>query len=87
MYRLKVPLTALFVVLVLVDIVGGFHLWESGWPKRVTFTSDQPGLEQVHVAHIPFTGVDWLILVLVISIHAVLFYLVWKAWRSRPVRL
>jgi hypothetical protein len=87
MYRLKVPLTTFVVIFVLVDMVGGFHMWESGWPKRITFTSDQPGIGQVHVARIPFTGFDWLILVLVISIHAVLFYLVWKGWRSQSVRL
>jgi hypothetical protein len=85
MRRLKVPLTALLIVFVLVDVVVGYRLWDSGWPKRVGLTADQKGIEHVQVVTIPFTGPDWLILALVVGIHAVLFYLVWKAWHSSPV--
>jgi hypothetical protein len=86
MRRLKMPLTALLIVFVLVDLVIGYRLWDSGWPKRIGLTADQKGIEQVHVMPIPFTGSDWLILVLVIGVHAVLFYLIWKAWHSSHVR-
>ena len=86
MYRLKTLLTALLVVFVLVDIVGGYHLWDSGWPKRVSVTSDQTGVALVHVVPIPFTGIDWLILAFAVGFHAVLFCLVWKAWHASPVR-
>ena len=51
MYRLKTLLTALLVVFVLVDIVGGYHLWDSGWPKRVSVTSDQTGVALAQLPH------------------------------------
>jgi hypothetical protein len=82
---MKVTLGALGIVLVLVDVVVGYRLWNYGWPKRVTLTSVKPDVERIDVLRIPFTGFDWLILVLVLGFHAVLFYLVWKAWHSSPV--
>jgi hypothetical protein len=86
MRRLKMPLTVLLSVIVLMDVIVGYRLWDSGWPKHINLTSDQKGIEQVQVTPIPFTGADWLILVLVISVHAVLFFLAWKAWHASPVR-
>jgi hypothetical protein len=82
MRRLKVPLVFLFGVLLLIDIIFAYRLWDSGWPRRIDLTGDQNAIMHVHVVMIPFTGLDWLILALVIAVHAVLFYLVWKAWRS-----
>ena len=87
MRRLKVPLTAILLVIVLVDLVVGYHLWDSGWPKRVTSNADEAGVVHFHAAPIPFTAVDWLILVLVVGVHAGLLALVWRAWRARPVRV
>jgi hypothetical protein len=86
MRRLKAPLTALFVLFVLIDAVVGFRLFSSGWPKQVSLSDVKPGGAEVQVASIPFTGSDWLMLVGVIVVHAVLVYLVWKAWHSSPVR-
>ena len=86
MYRSRVRLTVLFIVVFLVDVVGGYRLWNSGWPKRISLTSDQTGIERVHVVPIPFIGFDWFILVLVIGAHGLLCYLLWKAWHSSPVR-
>jgi hypothetical protein len=86
MRYLKVPLTASLIVVVLMDGVVGYRLWDSGWPKRIGLTSDQKGIEQVQVMPVPFTGLDWLILVTVIGVHVVLFYLVWRAWHSSRVR-
>lgn len=86
MRRLKVPITALLLLFMLFDGVVGFRLWDSGWPKRISLTSDQKGIEQIHVAPIPFTGTDWFIFVLVIGVHVLLLYLVWKAWHASTVR-
>jgi hypothetical protein len=85
MERLRAPLTALLTVVILVDAVIGYRLWASGWPKRVYLTSDQPGMEQIHVVPLHFAG-SWLILVLLIGLHGVLLYLVWKAWHVERVR-
>ena len=84
MRRLKAPLTALLALVVLIDAVVGFHLFSSGWPRRVSLSDVKPGSAEIQVASIPFTGSDWMILVGVIAIHAVLLYLVWKAWHSSP---
>ena len=87
MRRLKVPLSVLFVLLVLVDAVVAFHVWKSGWPKRVSLSDVGPGVAQIQVAPIPFTGSDWLILAVVIAFHTVISYATWKAWRSGAVRV
>jgi hypothetical protein len=87
MRRLKGPLTALLVLVVLIDVVVGFRLLVSGWPKRVGLASVEKGVEQVQVTPIPFTGADWLVLLLVISVHAMVLYLTWKAWHSSSVRV
>lgn len=86
MRRLKGPLTALFVVFVLIDAVVGFRLFSSGWPKHVSLSDVKPGAAEVQVAPIPFAGSDWLILVAVIVVHGVLVYLLWRAWHSSAVR-
>ncbi len=87
MHRLKVPLTVLLIVVVLADVVVGYRLWESGWPKSISLTSSREGVERVEVIPILFTASDWLILGLVVGIHGVLFYTVWRAWHSSPIRV
>jgi hypothetical protein len=32
---LRLVLVALLLLIALVDVVAGYHLWYSGWPKRV----------------------------------------------------
>lgn len=86
MRRLKMLFTTLLSVFIAVDLVIGYRLWDSGWPKRTSLTADQKGIEHVQVMPIPFTGLDWLIFVLAIGVHAVLFYLLWKAWHPSPAR-
>jgi hypothetical protein len=86
MHRLRLPLTAFLVVVALIDIGGVSHLWRSGWPKRVSLESVQPGVARIETTSIPFTGVDWLILALLIIFHIALFYLLWRAWRHSPIR-
>ena len=86
MRRLKAPLTALLALFVLIDAVVGFRLLSSGWPKRVSLSAVKPGSAEIQVVPIPFTGSDWMILVGVVAVHAVLVYVVWKAWHSSPVR-
>lgn len=78
---------AVLVVLILTDALVGYRLWESGWPKHVILSSGPSGVEHVRVTQIPFTGTDWIILAVVIAIHAFLGYLVWKAWRSSPIQV
>jgi len=87
MRRFRIPLTVVLGLLLLVDLIVGYRLWESGWPKSIVLTSPREGVEQVQVVRVPFTGTDWLVLILLIGTHALMVYLVWKAWRSAPVRL
>lgn len=87
MRRLKVPLTMLLTLFVAADVIVVYKLWQSGWPKRIGLTAVQNGIEEVQVMRIPFTGSDWFILVLVIAVHAFLCFMVWRAWRSAPVRV
>lgn len=87
MRRFRSLLTAILGLLMAIDTIIGYRLWESGWPKHIALTSPQEGVEQVQVFAVPFTGSDWVILILLIGVHAVLCYLVWKAWRSDPVRV
>jgi hypothetical protein len=86
MRSLRFPLTALFLVLVLVDVVVGYKLWAFGWPTQINLTSSQTGVERAHVTAIPFTGSDYLIVALIIAVHAVLLYTMWKAWHPFSVR-
>jgi hypothetical protein len=58
----------------------GYRLWDSGWPKRVAIMGDTSGGAHIQVAPIPFTAVDGCVLVVVVTIHAALVYLVWRAW-------
>jgi hypothetical protein len=85
MHRLKIPLTALLLMFALVDSIVGYRLFNSGWPKSIALTSAPMGTEQVHVLPIPFTNLDWAVLVLVFGIHVLLLYMLWKAWRSSPL--
>ena len=87
MRRLKVPLTMLLALFVAADLIVACKLWQSGWPKRIGLTAVQKGIEEVQVMRGPFTGSDWFILVLVIAVHAFLCFLVWRVWRSTPVRV
>ena len=86
MRRLRVPLTAMLGLGVAVDAIVGYRLWDSGWPKNIGLSSHQDGGLQVQVTAVPFTGTDWLILILLVGLHALLGYLVWRAWRSNTVR-
>ena len=85
MRRLKVPLTAILTMFVLIDLLVGYRLWDSGWPKRVHWTDAQNSIVYLAVERIPFTGIDWLILVLGVGVQVLLFYLVRKAWRASPM--
>jgi hypothetical protein len=87
MRRFRILLTVILGILVAIDAIVGYRLWESGWPKHIGLTSPQKGVEQVRVTAVPFTGPDWVILILLIGVHALLFCLVRKAWRSGPVRV
>lgn len=87
MRRFRILLTAILGLLIAIDAVARYRLWESGWPKSIALTSPRKGVEQVQVIPVPFTGNDWLILILLIGVHALLFYLVWRAWRSAPIHV
>lgn len=82
MARLKFPLTFALALFLLIDIVVALRLASSGWPKEIALSSPQPGVEQVRVIAIPFTGTDWWILALAGIVHAALAILIWKAWRT-----
>jgi hypothetical protein len=86
MRRLKAPLTVIVFLLILVDAIAGFRIRQAGWPKRVSLSDVKPGVVKIHVVPIPFTASDGLILAATIAFHAILFYLVWKAWHASPAR-
>jgi len=86
MWRFRALFTALLGLLLLFDGVTAFRLWWYGLPKNISM-SGEGETGRLLVESVPFTGLDWLVLLLVIGLHAVLFYGVWKAWRSKPVRV
>ena len=65
MTRFKLPLTLALALFLVVDLLVALRLWRSGWPKEIALSSPQPGVEQVSVMAIQFTGTDWLILAVV----------------------
>ena len=82
MSRFRVPMTAVLIVFLLVDILVGYRIWDTGWPKHVSFASTREGFGQVQVVPIAFTSTDWLIVIVTIAVQALLVRMVWKAWRS-----
>ena len=91
MRRFRIAFTVILGVVVAIDAIVGYRLWASGWPKLIALTSPQEGVERVQVIALPFTGADWLVLILflilLIGFHVLLCYFVWRAWRSSPVRV
>jgi hypothetical protein len=82
---LRIPLTAIAALLIAFDLLMVYRVSSTGWPKHLSGTIDG-GVAKIRVTPIPFTGSDWLILAVVIAVHAALFYVVWKSWHSTPVR-
>jgi hypothetical protein len=81
MRRFRALFTVLLGLLLLFDGVMAFRIWWYGL-KYVSVTDGRVSVESV-----PFNGVDLLVLLLLVGIHAALIYSVWKAWRSAPVRV
>lgn len=86
MRRFRVLLTAILGLLLLFDGVTAFRLWWYGLPKSLSMTGEGES-RRLLVESVPFTVSDWIILLLLIGVHALLFYLVRKAWRSGQVRV
>jgi len=76
-------------VLLLIDLVVVFKLYENGWPKRITAANVGPGTVSVKVAPIPFSILDWWILAAFIGLQLLLIYLAWRlrAGRRRAATL
>ncbi len=81
MRKFRALLTVLLGLLLLFDGVTAFRVWWYGL-KYVSISDGRLSVESV-----PFTGTDWVVLLLLVSLHAALIYAVWKAWRSAPVRV
>lgn len=57
MRRFRSLLTAILGLLIVIDAIMGYRLWESGWPKQIGLTSPEVGVEQVQViADEPFSA-------------------------------
>ncbi|MBI4905286.1 MAG: hypothetical protein HY820_16755 [Acidobacteria bacterium] len=81
MRRFRALFTVLLGLLLLFDGVTAFRVWWYGL-KYVSIMDGRLSVESV-----PFTGTDWVVLLLLVSLHAALIYAVWKAWHSGPVRV
>lgn len=81
MRRFRTAFAVLLGLLLLFDGVMAFRIWWYG--LKYICVTDGP----VSVESAPFTGVDLLVLLLLVAIHAALMYGVWKARRSAPVRV
>jgi hypothetical protein len=77
-----VPLTGLFIILVFVDSVVAYRVFNSGWPSTISLAPTPDGAEQVQVHPIPLTSATWFFLAFAIAIHVLLLYFIWKAWKS-----
>ncbi|MCW5983568.1 MAG: hypothetical protein KIT09_36090 [Bryobacteraceae bacterium] len=87
MRRFRLSLTALLLVLVLIEALIGYRLWDSGWPSNVSVSAGGDGSEIVQVERLRFGALDWFVVALLIAGHALLAYMVWRAWRADRVRL
>ena len=85
MRRFRALFTVLLGLLLLFDGVTAFRVWWYGL-KYVSMTGEGES-RHLSVESIPFTGTDWLILLLLIGLHAAFIHVVWKAWRPAPVRV
>ena len=81
MRRFRVFITLLLVLLLMFDVVTAFRVWWYGL-QSVSITDGR-----VTVDSVPFTATDSLILLLLVGLHGVLAFAVWKAWRSAPIRV
>lgn len=81
MRRFSVFLTLLLVLLLMFDGVIAFRIWSYGL-QTVSITNGRVTVESV-----PFTATDSLILLLLASLHGVLVFAVWKAWRPARIRV
>ena len=86
MRRFRALLSAFLGLLLLLDGVTAFKLWSNGLPKRISMTAEGESA-RVLVESVSLTGSDWIILLLLVGVHALLSYLVWTAWRSSSVRV
>ena len=70
---LKAPLAVAAGLVVSVDLVVMFRLYLNGYPTY---------LDRNLIAHkIPFTAIDWLILIAIFAFQAGLFFLVRWSWK------
>jgi hypothetical protein len=84
--RFRGILTTFLVLLMLFDSVIASQLRSHGLPTRMSLIDKGEGVMEVLVQPVPFSGLDWVILLALIGVHALLSYLVWTAWRGSRVR-
>jgi hypothetical protein len=85
MSRFRVLFTAFLGLLLLFDGVTAFRVWWYGVPKNMSMTGAGE-TRRLLIESIPFDASDWCTLILLVSVHALVFYVVWKAWRSSSAR-
>jgi hypothetical protein len=85
--RFRGILTTFLGLLLLLDSVTAFKFWSNGPPTRMSLIDKGGGVMEVFVEPVPFGRFDWIILLALIGVHAVLSYLVWTAWRGSNVRM
>jgi hypothetical protein len=81
---IKIVVNIGLAILLLFDIVLGFHLYAAGgWPKTVVFLEIKPGMEVARVSRVPFTVTDFCVLTALAGVHVLLIHLAWRFWKPR----
>jgi hypothetical protein len=73
-------ITAAAILVVVFDLLVAARLYLNGYPKRLEIAD---GIFTVRP--IPFTGIDWLVSLIIFSVQAALFHQLWRSWRRPPV--
>jgi hypothetical protein len=85
MRSLKFAFSAILVLLLLTDAVVVYRIRIYGWPQNITLTG-VGGIEHVRVSPVKFTSIDCLWMLMIVVVHVLFIYLVWRSWRPSPIR-
>jgi hypothetical protein len=85
MRMIRVSATILGLPLLAFDALLALWLWRYGQPKDLSISSEKAGY-LVRAVPARFAGTDWLILALLLTLHCVLGYLIWRCWHPKRMQ-